>query len=171
MRNPQQTRKCLRKRENLSAGLPRRDSHKMPPIYLRKLAVILSPLLRERCIPPSAAVPDAPCGRILANVAVPLVLTDALHTSDLLPKMRIYFGTILSPPLMWQWNVLTIYHRRINNRSEKDENMVWTDSQDYGADEILSHPFTLTPPVQRALFCFILSLRNLHDSTGPHNLS
>ena len=28
--------------------------------------------------------------------------------------------------------------------------MVWTDSQDYGADEILSHLFTLTPPVQRA---------------------
>ena len=28
--------------------------------------------------------------------------------------------------------------------------MVWTDSQDYGADEILSHPFALTPPVQRA---------------------
>ena len=80
----------------------------------------------------------------------PLDLTDALHTSDLLPKMRIRFGTILSPPLMWQWNVLTIYHRRINNRSEKDENMVWTDSQDYGADEILSHPFALTPPVQRA---------------------
>ena len=31
-----------------------------------------------------------------------------------------------------------------------NENMVWTDSQDYGADEILSHPFTLTPTVQRA---------------------
>ena len=28
--------------------------------------------------------------------------------------------------------------------------MVWTDSQDYGVDEILSHPFTLTPPVQHA---------------------
>ena len=31
-----------------------------------------------------------------------------------------------------------------------NENMVWTDSQDYGADEILSHPFTLTQTVQRA---------------------
>ena len=31
-----------------------------------------------------------------------------------------------------------------------NENTVWTDSQDYGADEILSHPFALTPPVQRA---------------------
>ena len=28
--------------------------------------------------------------------------------------------------------------------------MVWTDSQDYGSDEILFHPFALTPPVQRA---------------------
>jgi hypothetical protein len=27
--------------------------------------------------------------------------------------------------------------------------MGWTDSQDYGADEILSHPFTLTQTVQR----------------------
>ena len=91
----------------------------------------------ERCKQPSAAAPDALCWRILANAAVPIILMDALHTSDLLPQLRIYFGTILSPPLMWQWNVLTIYHRRINNRSEKDENMVWTDSQDYGADEIL----------------------------------
>ena len=48
--------------------------------------------------------------------------------------MRIRFGTILS----------LLMRRRIN------ENMVWTDSQDYGADEILSHPFALTPPVQRA---------------------
>ena len=31
-----------------------------------------------------------------------------------------------------------------------NENMVWTDSQDYGADEILFHPFALTPTVQRA---------------------
>ena len=31
-----------------------------------------------------------------------------------------------------------------------NENTVWTDSQYYGADEILSHPFALTPPVQRA---------------------
>ena len=150
MRNPQQTRKCLRKRENLSAGLPRRDSRKMPPLYLRKLAVILSSLLRERCIPPSAAVPDALCGRILANAAVLIILCGRIPASAPLPKMRIRFGTILSPPLMWQWNVLTIYHRRINNRSEEDENMVWTDSQDYGSDEILSHPFALTPPVQRA---------------------
>ena len=35
--------------------------------------------------------------------------------------MRIHFGTILS----------ILRRRRIN------ENMVWTDSQDYGADEIL----------------------------------
>ena len=28
--------------------------------------------------------------------------------------------------------------------------MVWTDSKDYGADEILSHPFALAPTVQRA---------------------
>ena len=33
--------------------------------------------------------------------------------------------------------------------------MVWTGSQDYGADEILSHPFTLTPPVQRAACALI----------------
>ena len=70
---------------------------------------------------PSAAVPDVLRGRILANTAVPLVLTDALHASDLLLKMRIHFGTILS----------ILRRRRIN------ENMVWTDSQDYGADEIL----------------------------------
>ena len=31
-----------------------------------------------------------------------------------------------------------------------NENMIWTDSQDYGADEILFHPFALTPPEQRA---------------------
>ena len=66
--------------------------------------------------------------------AVTLVLTDALHASDLLPKMRIRFGTIL-PILM---------------KLRMNENTVWTDSQDYGADEILSHPFILTPPVQRA---------------------
>ena len=53
--------------------------------------------------------------------AVILVLTDALHASDLLPKMRILFGTILS----------SLMRQRIN------ENTVWTDSQDYGADEIL----------------------------------
>ena len=34
-------------------------------------------------------------------------------------------------------------------RPRDDENTVWTDSQDYEADEILSHPFILTPPVQR----------------------
>ena len=44
---------------------------------------------------------------------------------------------------MWQWNVLTIYHRRINNRSEKDENMVWTDSQDYGFREDLQDKLKL----------------------------
>ena len=49
-------------------------------------------------------------------------------------EMRIHFGMILS----------ILMRRRIN------ENMVWTDSQDYGADEILSHPFILTPPAQRA---------------------
>ena len=37
-----------------------------------------------------------------------------------------------------------------SNVAEDDENTLWTDSQDYGADEILSHPFALTPPVQRA---------------------
>jgi hypothetical protein len=35
-------------------------------------------------------------------------------------------------------------------RLRNDENTVWTDSQDYGADEILSHPFALAPTVQRA---------------------
>ena len=35
-------------------------------------------------------------------------------------------------------------------RPRDDENTVWTDSQDYGADEILSHPFTVISPVQRA---------------------
>ena len=48
--------------------------------------------------------------------------------------MRIRFGAILS----------LLIRKRMN------ENMVWTDSQDYSADEILSHPFILTPPVQRA---------------------
>ena len=37
-----------------------------------------------------------------------------------------------------------------SDETANDENTVWTDSQDYGADEILSHPFILTPPVQRA---------------------
>ena len=45
-------------------------------------------------------------------------------------KMRIH---------LWDINSLLIRKR-----------MVWTDSQDYGADEILSQPFILTPPVQRA---------------------
>ena len=93
----------------------------MPTRYLRKLAVILSSLLRERCIPPSAAVPDAPCGRILANAAVPIILMDAFHASDLVPKMRTQFGLILTIPI----------------RLRISENMVWTNSQDYGADEIL----------------------------------
>ena len=35
-------------------------------------------------------------GRCPRFAAAPLVLTDALHASDLLPKMRIHFGTILS---------------------------------------------------------------------------
>ena len=34
-------------------------------------------------------------GRCPRFAADPLVLTDALHASDLLPKMRIHFGTIL----------------------------------------------------------------------------
>ena len=38
-----------------------------------------------------------------------------------IPKMRIRFGTILS----------------LLMRPRDDENTVWTDSQDYGADEIL----------------------------------
>ena len=36
--------------------------------------------------------------------------------------------------------------------AETNENMIRTDSQDYGADEILSHPFILTPTVQRAAY-------------------
>jgi len=68
---------------------------------------------------PNAAYPIVLCGRILANAAVPLVLTDALHASDLLPKMRIRFDSHAS------------------NVAEDDENTLWTDSQDYGADEIL----------------------------------
>ena len=64
-----------------------------------------------------------------------LLMTDMqLHASAPLPKMRIQFGTILSL-LMILW---------------MNENMVWTDSQDYGADEILSHLFTVISPVQRA---------------------
>ena len=34
--------------------------------------------------------------------------------------------------------------------AETNENTLRTDSQDYCADEILSHPFILTPPMQRA---------------------
>ena len=37
-----------------------------------------------------------------------------------------------------------------DDEKRMNENMVWTDSQDYGADEILSLPFTISPPVQRA---------------------
>ena len=122
-------------------------------VFLPPFPVFFFGVMKLSYIAKTLAKPRAREGqrpRCLRFAADPLVLTDALHASDLLPKMRIRFGTILSPPLMWQWNVLTIYHRRINNRSEKDENMVWTDSQAYGVDEILSHPFALTPPVQRA---------------------
>ena len=49
---------------------------------------------------PNAAYPIVLCGRILANAAVPIILMDALHASDLLPQLRIYFGTILTLP-MW----------------------------------------------------------------------
>ena len=45
-----------------------------------------------------------------------------------------------------------------------NENMVWTDSQDYGADEILSHPFTLTQTVQRAA-CALPFEGSLQEST------
>ena len=45
-----------------------------------------------------------------------------------------------------------------------NENMVWTDSQYYEADEILSHPFTLTPPVQRAA-CALYFEGSLQEST------
>ena len=60
---------------------------------------------------PNATYPIVLCGRILANAAVPLVLTDALHASDLLPKMRIRFDSHAS------------------NVAEDDENTLWTDSQ------------------------------------------
>ena len=53
-------------------------------------------------------------------------LTDALHASDLLPKMRSHF---LASDVM---------------RPKDDENTVWTDSQDYGADEILIHSLLMT---------------------------
>ena len=45
-----------------------------------------------------------------------------------------------------------------------NENMGWTDSQDYGADEILSHPFTLTQTVQRAA-CALYFEGPLQEST------
>ena len=123
------------------------------------------------CKQPSAAAPDALCWRILANAAVPIILCERIPASAPLPKMRIRFGTILSPPLMWQWNVLTIYHRRINNRSEEDENMVWTDSQDYGSDEILSHPFALTPPVHRAACALHFAGSPQKFNRSPNNSS
>ena len=40
--------------------------------------------------------------------------------------------------------------RSLLMRQRMNENMIWTDSQDYGADEILFHPFALAPTVQRA---------------------
>ncbi len=47
-----------------------------------------------------------------------------------------------------------------------NENTVWTDSQDYGADEILSHPFALAPPVQRAACA--LHLKNTSRTNRNH---
>ena len=47
---------------------------------------------------PSATVPDVLRGRILANATVPLVMTDALYASDLLPKMRIHFSRTYDEP-------------------------------------------------------------------------
>ena len=92
---------------------------KIPSHYLRKLAVMLSPLVWRSSRDDKRKSPKRFClltfvltggaYRFLAVchmtlfahcipqfAAVPLVLTDALHASDLLPKMRIRFGTILS---------------------------------------------------------------------------
>ena len=49
-------------------------------------------------------------------------------------------------------------------RPRDDENTVWTDSQDYGSDEILSHPFTVISPVQRAA-CAMHFVGSLQEST------
>jgi len=74
------------------------------------------------------------CSLFINAVVEPLLDTVRKLLPCAIREMRIRFGTILS---------LLI-------RPRDDENMVWIDSQDYGADEILSHPFILTPPVQRA---------------------
>ena len=67
---------------------------------------------------------------------------------------------------MRTWELLRF--RKMRNRSssaENDaENMIWIDSQDYEADEILSHQFALSPPVQRAA-CALPFEGSLQEST------
>ena len=62
-------------------------------------------------IPPRIRIVPRSTNNSTPNAAVPLVLTDALHASDLLPKMRIRFDSHAS------------------NVAEDDENTLWTDSQ------------------------------------------
>ena len=108
-------------------------------------------------------------GRCLRFAAVPLVLTDALHASDLLPKMRIHFGTIL----------LLLMRRRIN------ENMGWTEFQ---TNSFQITPFAISPRIlgQRAacpllfagtaiikqksprfIWCSSLQPKELRPAAGP----
>jgi len=59
--------------------------------------------------------------------------------------------THINPALLNPQNENSIRSSSLDSdETANDENTVWTDSQDYCADEILSHPFTLTPTVQRA---------------------
>ena len=105
----------------------------MPPRYLRKLAVMLSPLgwrnvhtaICRRPQNPVRALHPTICSRPQCLVRAhrtpqfaavpPLVLTDAFHASDLLPpKTRIHFGAILAlVPLQAQGEFYSDYSHPI----------------------------------------------------------
>ena len=82
-----------------------------------------------------------------------LISTFSFHCLTLTFRRDIHVSapTHINPALLNSQNENSIRSSSLDSdETANDENTVWTDSQDYCADEILSHPFTLTPTVQRA---------------------
>ena len=74
--------------------------------------------------------------------------------------------THINPALLNPQNENSIRSSSLDSdETANDENTVWTDSQDYCADEILSHPFALALPVQRAACALLLKDVSLQEST------
>ena len=91
-------------------GIKAVESFQLLPLYFRRTFRQLPMKVPRNSLPPD-----------LNAVVTPLLDTVRKLWSCVIREMRILFGMVLT----------VLRGRRIN------ENMVWTDSQDYGADEIL----------------------------------